>query len=96
MERRVRPASSACRACHISAGSTRGGTYHGVDTAYLGTAMLGELDSVVRNELVDIAVPVPLGLRMANQDYHLDGHQLCLAATTRRRLTRGFPILVDT
>lgn len=37
----------------------------------LGPAQLGELDAVVRDELVDVAVLVALGLCMAHQDDHL-------------------------
>jgi hypothetical protein len=39
--------------------------------SYLGPAMLGQLYPVIRYELVDVAVLVSLGLRMANQDNHL-------------------------
>ena len=61
---------------------------------YLCPAMLCQLHTVIRNELVNVAVLVPLRLRMANQYNHLRmSARPHLHHPSSAPLTRGFPML---
>jgi hypothetical protein len=61
--------------------------------AYLGDTVRGQLHTVVGDKLVDVAVLVALGLRVADQDDHLDRRQLGRIRSGLHKHTRGFPIL---
>lgn len=60
--------------------------------------MRGQLDAVVGDELVDVAVLVALGLRMADQNDHLgvssQPRRLAMGELHYEVLTRGFPMLL--
>jgi hypothetical protein len=61
--------------------------------AYLGDAVRGQLHAVVGDELVDVAVLVALGLRVADQDDHLDPLSARPHPRGLHKHTRGFPIV---
>lgn len=84
---------TSCFLCLRASYLSHGGRAGLRGTAYLRPAMLGKFDPVVRDELVDIAVLVSLGLGMANEDNHLHSHQQALHVAQYCAPTRGFPIL---
>jgi hypothetical protein len=56
---------------------------------YLDPAIIRELDTVIRNELMDLAILVAFALRMADEDDHLhrcvNGAQQASSAGTNAR-----------
>jgi hypothetical protein len=82
MERKRLPASSAyrCGELRVFGKAVR---YRGV--AYLLPAILSELHTVVRNELVNVAVLVPFRLGMSNEDDQLRRQKRVSCGDTRLR-----------
>ena len=62
---------------------------------YLDPAIFCELDTMIRNELMDLAVLVALALRVADEDDHLHAYLLTETSDIRRPLkrTRGLPMV---
>ena len=60
-----------------------------VESIYLDPAIFCEFDPVIRNELMDLAVPIAFALRVADENDHLDGSvngvQQCTSVRTYAR-----------
>ena len=89
MPRSRRPASSACSVVSICVFSPTAG--RGI---YLLPALFCQLDAMIGNHLVDVAILVSFALRMANHNNHLQSVSrplVDLVSCSER--TRGLPIL---
>ena len=63
------------------------------ESIYLNPAIFCELDTMIRNKLVDLAVLVAFALRVADEDDHLHGSvnetQRCTSVRTYARFTHS-------